>query len=118
MRGFLILKREAASLPSRQSRHTSHPVIRIQTLCSGSNPLPNKKPRDAGFFDSEREGFEPSVQVVPKRRFSKPLLSASQAPLLIFSTERRLYLRCRHLSFNIVIEFVLRVALRHARQTQ
>jgi hypothetical protein len=30
---------------------------------------------------AEREGFEPSVEVLPLRRFSKPLPSATRPPL-------------------------------------
>jgi hypothetical protein len=40
-----------------------------------------KQPKTTEKQVAEREGFEPSVQVLPVRRFSKPLLSTTQPPL-------------------------------------
>ena len=40
-----------------------------------------KKAHQSELLPAEREGFEPSVAVVPLRRFSKPVPSATRPPL-------------------------------------
>jgi hypothetical protein len=40
---------------------------------------------------AEREGFEPSVHFKGVRRFSKPFLSATQAPLRFFLEQQRYF---------------------------
>ncbi len=53
-----------------------------------------------GAYFAVREGFEPSVQF-PVRQFSKLILSASQAPHLLFLIQLLLFLRSANIANSI-----------------
>ena len=70
----------------------SRPALAVERVASAAERNKNEKPvtviaaemtadNDCGPLKAEREGFEPSVEVLPLRRFSKPLPSATRPPL-------------------------------------
>ena len=65
---------------------------------------------------AEREGFEPSVEVLPLRRFSKPLPSATRPPLHTSSSKQLGFAIVSYWYFVSVLVPIHRPAEQYARR--
>ena len=55
--------------------------VKTPTSADSENEKTVEKTGDSSTVDAERQGFEPWVRGIPRRRFSKAVLSATQPPL-------------------------------------